>query len=182
MAISGKSPHGESGRNKRNPLPRVATGCRGRQMVRRGSTVRVRQRALQKPRTRGFSSPLLADPAACGRYGAHYGALRLRRRPFRDENGDESPSCTRRRAIVAAQAYERSGGRVPAPHAVRQSLLRRRRRVWRSFRGRRGLAASSVGRVAFARERCHPNGVEPLGRSQLFPSAAASPTMRTGSA
>ena len=31
--------------NKPNPLPWVATGCRRRQMVRRGSTVRVRQRA-----------------------------------------------------------------------------------------------------------------------------------------
>jgi hypothetical protein len=32
--------------NRRNPLPWVATGCHDPKMVRRGSTVRVRQRAL----------------------------------------------------------------------------------------------------------------------------------------
>jgi len=33
--------------NKPKPLPLVATGCRNERMVRRGSTVRVRQRALR---------------------------------------------------------------------------------------------------------------------------------------
>src|SRR5437867_2362434 len=46
-------------------------------MVRRGSTVRVRQRALQKSCTAGlFFSAVLARFAACGRYGALYGAFR----------------------------------------------------------------------------------------------------------
>jgi hypothetical protein len=45
VAISGKSPRRGKRQNKPNLLPCVATGCRGRQMVRRGSTVRVRQRA-----------------------------------------------------------------------------------------------------------------------------------------
>jgi hypothetical protein len=41
--------------NKRIPLPPAATGCVGKYMVRRGSTVRVRQRALLRPRkTRSF--------------------------------------------------------------------------------------------------------------------------------
>jgi uncharacterized protein DUF1275 len=58
-------------------LPWVATGCRGRQMVRRGSTVRVRQRALQKACTAGlFLSDELAQAPACGGYGAVYGAFR----------------------------------------------------------------------------------------------------------
>src|SRR5919204_6764588 len=48
MAIGGKSGCAESRRNKRKPLPWVATGCRLERMVRRGSTVRVRQRALRK--------------------------------------------------------------------------------------------------------------------------------------
>ena len=82
-----------SGRNQRQPvanppcpkpaatsqkrLPRVATGCRSERMVRRGSTVRVRQRALQKPRKTGlFLSVALAQSPACGRYGALYGAFR----------------------------------------------------------------------------------------------------------
>ena len=37
----------ENGSDKRKPLPWVATRCLSRSMVRRGSTVRVRQRALQ---------------------------------------------------------------------------------------------------------------------------------------
>ena len=48
-------------------------------MVRRGSTVRVRQRALQKPRqSRLFLSKELARTPVCGGYGAGYGALRFR--------------------------------------------------------------------------------------------------------
>jgi hypothetical protein len=49
-------------------------------MVRRGSTVRVRQRALQKPRKAGFFvSPELARCPVCGGYGALYGAFGSRR-------------------------------------------------------------------------------------------------------
>src|ERR1051325_1346307 len=52
-------------------------------MVRRGSTVRVRQRALQKRRTSALSrSGRLAPCRTCGGYGADYGALTLRRRTF----------------------------------------------------------------------------------------------------
>jgi hypothetical protein len=48
-------------------------------MVRRGSTVRVRQRALQKPRKAGLGlSGSLARSTACGSYGALYGAFRSR--------------------------------------------------------------------------------------------------------
>src|SRR6266576_4333407 len=42
----GRSPKPE---NKPKPLPWIATGCLRRSMVGRGSTVRVRQRALRKP-------------------------------------------------------------------------------------------------------------------------------------
>jgi hypothetical protein len=45
--ISGKSTRPVKRKNKPNPLPPVATGCLRRSMVRRGSTVRVRQRASQ---------------------------------------------------------------------------------------------------------------------------------------
>src|SRR5712692_3564761 len=46
-------------------------------MVRRGSTVRVRQRALEKPRKRGLLLSLsLARSTACGGYGALCGAFR----------------------------------------------------------------------------------------------------------
>ena len=50
VAIHGKSTGRKSGENKPNPLRLVATGCLRRFMVRRGSTVRVRQRALQEAR------------------------------------------------------------------------------------------------------------------------------------
>src|SRR2546429_5794338 len=50
VAINGKSDARGSGENKPKPLPWVATGCVRSSMVRRGSTVRVRQRALQRPR------------------------------------------------------------------------------------------------------------------------------------
>jgi hypothetical protein len=54
-----------NGSNKRKPLPWVATGCRSWRMVSRGSTVRVRQRALRDP-ARSLvpsSSSSLADPS-----------------------------------------------------------------------------------------------------------------------
>jgi hypothetical protein len=48
-------------------------------MVRRGSTVRVRQRALQKSSTSPLlRSARLAGSAACGGYGAVYGAFAFR--------------------------------------------------------------------------------------------------------
>jgi hypothetical protein len=55
LAIRGKWKGPRNRENKRKPLPWFATGCVRRSMVRRVSTVRVRQRALQKPRTWGFS-------------------------------------------------------------------------------------------------------------------------------
>jgi hypothetical protein len=51
----------EDGSDRRKPLRWVATGCRGVRMVRRGSAVRVRQRALQKPR----KSRLFSVGATC---------------------------------------------------------------------------------------------------------------------
>ena len=62
-------------------------------MVRRGSTVRVRQRALQKPRkSRLFLSSELARTPICGTHGAVYGAFRSRT-PAR---------CRRKRALLAS--------------------------------------------------------------------------------
>jgi hypothetical protein len=70
-------------------------------MVRRGSTVRVRQRALQKRRTSALSrSGRLALCRTCGGYGADYGALTLRRRTF--ARFGSSPS----RAMVAASMVD----------------------------------------------------------------------------
>src|SRR5216684_5540509 len=53
LAINRKSDQAKNARNKRNSSPWVATSCARRLMVRRGSPVRVRKRALTKaPQTR----------------------------------------------------------------------------------------------------------------------------------
>ena len=62
VATGGKWDGAENGRERRKPLPRVATGCRDPKMVRRGSTVRVRQRACKKrPANRGSLSSNLTS-------------------------------------------------------------------------------------------------------------------------
>ena len=69
------------GESKRDPLPWVATGCRKERVVRRGSTVRVRKRTLQKRRTLVLSrSGRLAPGRTCGGSGALYGAFSSRSR------------------------------------------------------------------------------------------------------
>src|ERR671922_2351514 len=66
-------------------LPWVATSCRVPKMVRRGSTVRVRQRALQKRRKPVlFVAARLAESPRCHGYGALDGAFTFKhRRPKR---------------------------------------------------------------------------------------------------
>jgi hypothetical protein len=54
VATSRKPNSAESRLNKQKLLPSVATSCRAVRMVRRGSTVRVRQRASEKRRNRRF--------------------------------------------------------------------------------------------------------------------------------
>src|SRR6266550_4354997 len=77
VAISGKSDGRGRAENKPKPLPFVATGCREKYMVRRGSTVRVRQGALQKACTAAaYRAEPLAPSSTCGGYGALYGAFR----------------------------------------------------------------------------------------------------------
>jgi len=64
-------------------------------MVRRGSTVRVRQRALQKPRKVVLLfSPELARSPVCTGYGALYGAFRSRSR-----------FCTRRQGSLSRPTF-----------------------------------------------------------------------------
>src|SRR5215211_9371068 len=56
VAADRKSHDPKTSENKPKLLPWVATSCRVDSIVRRGATVRVRQRALQKPRKSGFLS------------------------------------------------------------------------------------------------------------------------------
>jgi hypothetical protein len=70
-------PHGD-GRTQAKPLAWVATSCRNQRTVRRGSTVRVRQRALQKLRTWHFFVSVQSVSGAVGAGVEHlFGALRL---------------------------------------------------------------------------------------------------------
>ena len=66
----------ETARPSEIRCPRLPLVAGDPKMVRRGSTVRVRQRALQKPRkSRLFLSARLARAPVCGGYGAGYGAF-----------------------------------------------------------------------------------------------------------
>src|SRR6266516_5638916 len=70
-------------------------------MVRRGSTVRVRQRALQKRRTSApFRSERLAPPRMCSGYGAVYGALTHKA----STSPVSSSGIAKRRAILLERA------------------------------------------------------------------------------
>ncbi len=82
VAISGKSDRRRTCQNKPKPLPSVATSCVRSSMVRRGSTVRVRQRALQKRRTSG---PLISGSPdrPAGRRDLSAAGRREWRRPSR---------------------------------------------------------------------------------------------------
>jgi hypothetical protein len=62
-ASGGKCPGRERGGNKPKPLRRAATGCGKKPMVRRGSTVRVHQRALQNPAKSGILLSDLVQPS-----------------------------------------------------------------------------------------------------------------------
>jgi hypothetical protein len=105
VATGGKWDCPENGSNKPKPLPWVATSCRAPKMVRRGSTVRVRQRALQKPRkTRLLLSGALARFTARGRYGALYGAFRSRSVSVRRE---KRPHCDQKVLSAATLLADR---------------------------------------------------------------------------
>jgi hypothetical protein len=132
VATGRKSPRRESRVIRRKPLRSVATGCRAQRMVRRGSTVRVRQRVLQKPRTQGlFVSPKLAHSPAWGRYGALWSlqvekclrkaartatlqiAMELQPRPPQGRSRvSRSPSSASRALLVAANLGLAASGRV----------------------------------------------------------------------
>jgi hypothetical protein len=65
VATGRKSNGLKNRRNKRKPLPCVATSCYLERMVRRGATVRVRKRALQRPRKSGFLFPQALHDLQC---------------------------------------------------------------------------------------------------------------------
>jgi hypothetical protein len=143
-------------------------------MVRRGSTVRVRQRALQKRRRLApFVSDLFAVSRTCGRYGALCGAFRSRRGP--EEANSANPAPLRRRQRAIAGQYRRPGlgrhqlgeaaGRpaaTPQIFAQKRSGLQAARSRRRSYPARRNCLSDARTPV-FAVNRAI--GGEPLGNA-----------------
>jgi hypothetical protein len=74
VATARKSPRRESREFEPKPLPSVATGCRLDRMVRRGSTVRVRQRALIQGNTCQSVSFGKRSGPCCGQASAGMGS------------------------------------------------------------------------------------------------------------
>jgi hypothetical protein len=158
-----------NGDNNPKPLPSVATRCREERMVRRGSTVRVRQRALQKPRTWA----LLRSARLQGRQRA------VGVEPFMELSGREGRSEKDEIGAAArslSSCIRRSRSALSDDAEVRRRLrdwpvggLRVRRRqaedfreygqpVERSWR----LAVATVGQVQWEL-------IEPAGREALTP-------------
>ena len=88
VASGRKSKGRKNGSNKPKPLPPIATGCRSGRMVRRGSTVRVRQRACKIPAHGDFSGRLALD-SACSGYGAVNRAFKHASRPLPPRGGGQ---------------------------------------------------------------------------------------------
>ena len=77
VATGRKSARPKNASNMPKLLPSVATACRVERMVRRGSMVRVRQRALQKaPQSGAFLVGATCVVPMCGTCGARYGAFK----------------------------------------------------------------------------------------------------------
>jgi hypothetical protein len=149
-------------------------------MVRRGSTVRVRQRALQKSRKPvAFRSERLAEAPVCGRYGAVYGAFRSTTTGDNDHSG-LNPAARRLRA---------SSGSLPSVKRARSRagttyVLNRGPQSWTSD-GSSQVDDHSHGRGRGSRgERrgaCCPAGLpaHAAGRSEREPGGSRSSSAPT---
>jgi hypothetical protein len=123
VATSGKLDPRRSRKDRRKPLPCFATGCRKERMVRRGSTVRVRQRAWKSPCARYFRSGRLAGAPVCGGYGAVYGALRIGKRRRWTPNREPSNSILAYRSRQAARRAVAGSAPARPWHQARRSRL-----------------------------------------------------------
>jgi hypothetical protein len=114
MATGRKSNRRGGRRNKPKPLPCVATSCRG-EMVRRGSPVRVRQRASRSALQNGYLSCLSGKRLSRAGTRGHY--LVFPRQAYRQVvfglikliRTDLTPSVPRRDLAELARHIEMSG-------------------------------------------------------------------------
>jgi hypothetical protein len=113
VATGGKSQRRETAEASQEPLPWVATGCGRKPMVRRGSPVRVRKRALQKSRKSAlFVWRELARSPACSAYGALYGAFRFRAHAPKRRKWTHSPEgCLGASASTASSSTASASSR-----------------------------------------------------------------------
>ncbi len=127
VATSGKSAGSRNRKNKRVPLPPPAASCVGKYMVRRGSTARVRQRALQKTRKTGF--PFRIDLQVV--------ELDPGMEPFMEPSGRKSLLKTRRRACRS----RRTGTEPPRAADNRRATTARARSGCAATRRRHASSA-----------------------------------------
>jgi hypothetical protein len=135
VAISGKWNGPRNRENKRKPLPWIATGCVRRSMVRRGSTVRVRQRA---------SAYLLLTAFSVVREDGH-GRFR-RPRSVRASDGPRSPSSSPRQMLPSERSRARCSSASRSPASPSSPTRASPGRV-------RGLDGRSPSRVPSSRSR-----------------------------
>src|SRR5918992_1885299 len=103
-------------------------------MVRRGSTVRVRQRALTKRRKSAlFVLRELARSPACGGDGALYGALRF---TTRVRNGEMNP--------YGAFRFEDLAAHVPPSHSRPPERVLSRSTTWSAITAQRHTGSHGV--------------------------------------
>jgi hypothetical protein len=115
VAIGGKWEGPKNGKIRPNPLPWVATSCQKGRMVRRGSTVRVRQRASRNALQNGYLSCLSGKRLSRAGTRGHY--LVFPRQAYRQVvfglikliRTDLTPSVPRRDLAESARHIEMSG-------------------------------------------------------------------------
>jgi hypothetical protein len=107
VAIGGKSDAFENASNRGKALPWVATSCDRVRMVRRGSTVRVRQRTLQKPCKAAISVQVNLQMLQCA----------VDREPFMELSGSRSAVDRRKTGSPTSRRFKSCPryGRFPRP-------------------------------------------------------------------
>ena len=144
VATGRKSARPKNASNMPKLLPSVATACRVERMVRRGSMVRVRQRALQKaPQSGAFLVGATCVVPMCGTCGARYGAFKSTWRFDDRETGPSRDHNVKDRAMVVRRKWA-SGAATPWPRHRKGPSDAKKTYAWRSPRtsARRRLSAA----------------------------------------
>jgi hypothetical protein len=165
----------QEGSDTRKPLPWVANACCRGSMVRRGSAVRVRQRALQKRRISAlFWSRAFAGLPLCGAFGA-LRSLQVQSARSRASEMAIGPGGRLLHRWVHRAAWHEGVVHVRLPHVARSTDLypplvepgRCRQKVRRSVVRITGTSARKASRIS-AQSPAPPNG-PPTARFSTMP-------------